>query len=211
MFHSYSIHSFKTLDGLAKYIYGLIKDTDFDEFTANEEPDINAIADWFTNNLSFDEEVGKYIAYIDCFTDGDLKVADKFYNAINKVADDNSDINTSKIADAYNEVNASLTEKEQNTWQINGFLENLDTNLAKLDDKSFITIAYIHTTNDSAGMMTAGGYMNFKSLEDAAEYINKLYEDDGFGDDINNWFDNNITADADEPGMYAVYIRSFED
>lgn len=194
MLHSYSIHSFKTLDGLVEYIYKFIEET-------GENPDIGTVSEWFENNLSFNEEVGKYIAYIDSFIEGNLKVTDKFYDAI-KANDD----------DAYNEVMSSLTEEEQDIWQISSYLEDQDTDLAKLDDKSFITVAYIHTTEDSAGMMTAGGYTNFKTLGDAAEYINELYEDDSFDDeDPYDWCSSNVTIDADESRKYAVYIRSFED
>lgn len=193
MLHSYSIHSFKTLDGLVNYIYKFIEET-------GENPDIGTVSEWFENNLSFNEEVGKYIAYIDSFTKGNLKVTDKFHDAIEANDDD-----------AYNEVMSGLTEEEQDVWEITGFLEDLDTDFTKLDSKSFITVAYIHTTDDGAGMTTAGGYTNFKTLGDAAEYISELYEDNGFGDDISDWFDANITADADKPEKYAVYIRSFED
>lgn len=147
MLHSYSIHSFKTLDSLVKYIYGLIED-------AYEELDIDAVTDWFTNSLSFDEEVGKYIAYIDSFIDGDLKVADKVYNAINKAAGNDLDANANKVDNAYDKVMVNLTEEEQNVWQINGFLEDLDNNLAKLDNKSFITIAYIDMTDDGHNAFT---------------------------------------------------------
>lgn len=210
MLHSSSIHSFKTLDGLAKYIYNYI--ADISNFMGKSKSlDISTISEWFTDNLSFNEEVGKCIIYIDSFTEGNLKVADKFYNNINKAAGDDLDANANKVDDAYNEIMSSLTEEEQNVWQINSFLEDLDTNFAKIRDKNFITVAYIHTTEDGAGMMTAGGYTNFKTLEDAAEYINELYKDNSYGDDIGDWFDDNITTDADKPGMYAVYIRSFED
>lgn len=54
--HSSSIHSFKTLDGLAKHIYNLIEET-------NEDPNISAVSEWFADSLSFNEEVGKYIIY----------------------------------------------------------------------------------------------------------------------------------------------------
>lgn len=204
MLHSSSIHSFKTLDGLAKHIYNLIEET-------NEDPNISAVSEWFADSLSFNEEVGKYIIYIDSFTEGNLKVADKIYNIINNAAGDDFDANASKVDNAYDEVMSSLDEEEQNIWQINSFLEDLDIDFAKINGKKFITAAYIHTTDDGAGMITAGGYTNFKTLGDAAEYINELYKDNSYGDSIDDWFDNNITVDADRPGMYAVYIRSFED
>lgn len=204
MLHSSSIHSFKTLDGLAKHIYNLIEET-------NEDPNISAVSEWFADSLSFNEEVGKYIIYIDSFTEGNLKVADKIYNTINNAAGDDLDANASKVDNAYDEVMSSLDEEEQNIWQINSFLEDLDIDFAKINGKKFITAAYIHTTDDGAGMITAGGYTNFKTLGDAAEYINELYKDNSYGDSIDDWFDDNITVDADRPGMYAVYIRSFED
>ena len=204
MLHSSSIHSFKTLDGLAKHIYNLIEET-------NEDPNIGAVSEWFADSLSFNEEVGKYIIYIDSFTEGNLKVADKIYNTINNAAGDDLDANASKVDNAYDEVMSSLDEEEQNIWQINSFLEDLDIDFAKINGKKFITAAYIHTTDDGAGMITAGGYTNFKTLGDAAEYINELYKDNSYDDNIDDWFDDNITVDADRPGMYAVYIRSFED
>lgn len=204
MLHSSSIHSFKTLDGLAKHIYNLIEET-------NEDPNISAVSEWFADSLSFNEEVGKYIIYIDSFTEGNLKVADKIYNTINNAAGDDLDANANKVDNAYDEVMSSLDEEEQNIWQINSFLEDLDIDFAKINGKKFITAAYIHTTDDGAGMITAGGYTNFKTLGDAAEYINELYKDNSYGDSIDDWFDDNITVDADRPGMYAVYIRSFED
>lgn len=204
MLHSSSIHSFKTLDGLAKHIYNLIEET-------NEDLNISAVSEWFADSLSFNEEVGKYIIYIDSFTEGNLKVADKIYNTINNAAGDDLDANASKVDNAYDEVMSSLDEEEQNIWQINSFLEDLDIDFAKINGKKFITAAYIHTTDDGAGMITAGGYTNFKTLGDAAEYINELYKDNSYGDNIDDWFDDNITVDADRPGMYAVYIRSFED
>lgn len=204
MLHSFSIHSFKTLDGLAKHIYNLIEET-------NEDTNISAVSEWFADSLSFNEEVGKYIIYIDSFTEGNLKVADKIYNTINNAAGDDLDANANKVDAAYDEVMSNLTEEEQNVWQINSFLEDLNIDFAKINGKKFITAAYIHTTDDGAGMMTAGGYTNFKTLGDAAEYINELYKDNSYGDSIDDWFDDNITVDADRPGMYAVYIRSFED
>lgn len=210
MLYSSSIHSFKTLDGLAKYIYNYI--ADISNFMGKtKDLDISTVSEWFADNLSFNEEVGKCIIYIDSFTEGNLKAVDKIYNSINKAADDDLDANANKVDDAYDETMSNLTEEEQNVWQINGFLEDLDINFAKIKGKSFITAAYIHTTDDGAGMMTAGRYTNFKTLGDAAEYINELYKDNSYGDDIGDWFDDNITTDADKPGMYAVYIRSFED
>ena len=210
MLYSSSIHSFKTLDGLAKYIYNYIADvSNFMGRTKN--PDISTISEWLADNLSFNEEVGKYIIYIDSFTEENLKVADKIYNTINNAAGDDPDANANKVDNAYDEVMSSLDEEEQNIWQINSFLEDLDIDFAKINGKKFITAAYIHTTDDGAGMITAGGYTNFKTLGDVAEYINELYKDNSYGDSIDDWLDNNITVDADKPGMYAVYIRSFED
>ena len=210
MLHSSSIHSFKTLDGLAKYIYNYIADvSNFMGRTKNL--DISTVSEWLADNLSFNEEVGKYIIYIDSFTEGNLKVADKIYNTINNAAGDDLDANASKVDNAYDEVMSSLDEEEQNIWQINSFLEDLNINFAKINGKKFITAAYIHTTDDGAGMITAGGYTNFKTLGDAAEYINELYKDNSYGDNIDDWLNDNITTDADKPGMYAVYIRSFED
>lgn len=210
MLHSFSIHSFKTLDGLAKYIYNYI--TDVSNFMGKTKNlDISTVSEWLADNLSFNEEVGKYIIYIDSFTEGNLKVADKIYNTINNAAGDDLDANANKVDNAYDEVMSSLDEEEQNIWQINSFLEDLDIDFAKINGKKFITAAYIHTTDDGAGMITAGGYTNFKTLGDVAEYINELYKDNSYGDSIDDWLDDNITVDADKPGMYAVYIRSFED
>lgn len=210
MLHSSSIHSFKTLDGLAKYIYNYIADvSNFMGRTKNL--DISTVSEWLADNLSFNEEVGKYIIYIDSFTEGNSKVADKIYNTINNAAGDDLDANANKVDNAYDEVMSSLDEEEQNIWQINSFLEDLDIDFAKINGKKFITAAYIHTTDDGAGMITAGGYTNFKTLGDVAEFINELYKDNSYGDNIDDWFDDNITVDADKPGMYAVYIRSFED
>ena len=210
MLHSSSIHSFKTLDGLAKYIYNYIADvSNFMGRTKNL--DISTVSEWLADNLSFNEEVGKYIIYIDSFTEGNSKVADKIYNTINNAAGDDPDANANKVNNAYDEVMSSLDEEEQNIWQINSFLEDLNIDFAKINGKKFITAAYIHTTDDGAGMMTAGGYTNFKTLGDVAEFINELYKDNSYGDSIDDWLDNNITVDADKPGMYAVYIRSFED
>ena len=220
MLHSSSIHSFKTLDGLVKYIYNYIADvSNFMGRTKNL--DISTVSEWLADNLSFNkevgkyiiynEEVGKYIIYIDSFTEGNLKVTDKIYNTINNTAGDDLDANANKVDNAYDEVMSSLDEEEQNIWQINSFLEDLDINFAKINGKKFITAAYIHTTDDGAGMITAGGYTNFKTLGDVAEFINELYKDNSYGDSIDDWLDNNITVDADKPGMYAVYIRSFED
>ena len=210
MLYSSSIHSFKTLDGLAKYIYNYIADvSNFMGRTKNL--DISTVSEWLADNLSFNEEVGKYIIYIDSFTEGNLKVADKIYNTINNAAGDGLDANANKVDNAYDEVMSSLDEEEQNIWQINSFLEDLDINFAKINGKKFITAAYIHTTDDGAGMITAGGYTNFKTLGDVTEFINELYKDNSYGDSIDDWLDNNITVDADKPGMYAVYIRSFED
>ena len=210
MLHSFSIHSFKTLDGLAKYIYNYIADvSNFMGRTKNL--DISTVSEWLADNLSFNEEVGKYIIYIDSFTEGNLKVADKIYNTINNAAGDDLDANANKVDNAYDEVMSSLDEEERNIWQINSFLEDLDIDFAKINGKKFITAAYIHTTDDGAGMITAGGYTNFKTLGDVAEYINELYKDNSYGDSIDDWLDDNITVDADKPGMYAVYIRSFED
>lgn len=220
MLHSSSIHSFKTLDGLAKYIYNYIADvSNFMGRTKNL--DISTVSEWLADNLSFNkevgkyiiynEEVGKYIIYIDSFTEGNLKVTDKIYNTINNTAGDDLDANANKVDNAYDEVMSSLDEEEQNIWQINSFLEDLDINFAKINGKKFITAAYIHTIDDGAGMITAGGYTNFKTLGDVAEFINELYKDNSYGDSIDDWLDNNITVDADKPGMYAVYIRSFED
>ena len=210
MLHSSSIHSFKTLDGLTKYIYNYIADvSNFMGRTKNL--DISTVSEWLADNLSFNEEVGKYIIYIDSFTEGNSKVADKIYNTINNAAGDDSDANANKVDNAYDEVMSSLDEEEQNIWQINSFLEDLNIDFAKINGKRFITAAYIHTTDDGAGMITAGGYTNFKTLGDVAEFINELYKDNSYSDSIDDWLDNNITVDADKPGMYAVYIRSFED
>lgn len=210
MLHSSSIHSFKTLDGLAKYIYNYIADvSNFMGRTKNL--DISTVSEWLADNLSFNEEVEKYIIYIDSFTEGNSKVADKIYNTINNAAGDDLDANANKVDNAYDEVMSSLDEEEQNIWQINSFLEDLNIDFAKINGKKFITAAYIHTTDDGAGMITAGGYTNFKTLGDVAEFINELYKDNSYGNSIDDWLDNNITVDADKPGMYAVYIRSFED
>ena len=58
MLHSSSIHSFKTLDGLAKYIYNYIADvSNFMGKTKNL--DISTVSEWLADNLSFNEEVGK--------------------------------------------------------------------------------------------------------------------------------------------------------
>ena len=87
MLHSSSIHSFKTLDGLAKYIYNYI--ADISNFMGKtKDLDISTVSEWFADNLSFNEEVGKCIIYIDSFTEGNSKVADKIYNNINKAAGD---------------------------------------------------------------------------------------------------------------------------
>lgn len=197
--HSYGIHSFKTFDGFAAEILERVAD-DYGEATEK------TIRDWFKDNFSYNEEAGKYIAYIDVFEEGSRKSVDKLYDRVNAAGDDMDAVDAA-VDDVYD----NETDEDKAIWQIHEYLENQNINFAKLKDNDFITIAYIHTTDDGMGMMTTGGYTNCKTFGDACECIFEKYEEENFGEDLEEWYDENIVLDANKPGKIAVFIRSFED
>lgn len=203
MLHSYSIHSFKTLDGLAEFIHGVIED----DFSIEDNKPLNdtSVQEWFKDNFIDGEEEGKWTAYIDAFTEGEGTLG-KFQYIL-----DNGD--NDEISEAYNKLKDN--QDLENMYELRGWLENRDSSL--LENPDIITVAYVHTSEDYAGMITAGGYSNFKTSDDAAEYIYGLYKEDTdigdgeYDEDLFDWLEDHISFDADKPGMEAVYVRSFED